>query len=149
MLRGLAKLKEKHFEGARIDFARAVDLIPEDPLFHRELGIALYDSGKAALASEQFDFALRGNPKDAEGYFWRAKSLQARGEKEKAIADLNTVIELKPGYADAYTELAQLYSETGNPSRAAEVLAQQKQVGATSQPSGDDTILRILPDAAR
>ena len=90
-----------------------------------------------------------GNPKDAAGYYWRAKSLQARGEKEKAIADLNTVIALQPGYAEAYTELARIYSETGQASRAAEVLAQQKQVGASSQPSGDDTLLRTLPDATR
>jgi DnaJ family protein C protein 3 len=124
-------------------------LDPENPLFHRQLGIALYDSGKAALAGEQFEIALRGNPKDAAGYYWRAKSLQSQGEKEKAIGDLNTVIELQPGYAEAYTELARLYSETGRPSRAAEVLAQQKQVGASSQPSGDDTLLRTLPDATR
>jgi tetratricopeptide (TPR) repeat protein len=147
MLRGMAKLKQMHFEAARMDMAKAVEGAPDNPLFHRELGIALYDSGKAALASEQFDFALRGNPKDAELYFWRAKSLQARGEKEKAIADLNTVIALQPGYAEAYTELAQIYSEKGQPARAAEVLAQQKQVGAPSHPSGDDPLLHTLPDA--
>jgi tetratricopeptide (TPR) repeat protein len=149
VLQGIVKLNEKNFEAARIDFTRAVDLDPENPLFHRQLGIALYDSGKAALAGEQFEIALRGNPKDAAGYYWRAKSLQSQGEKEKAIGDLNTVIELQPGYAEAYTELARLYSETGRPSRAAEVLAQQKQVGASSQPSGDDTLLRTLPDATR
>jgi len=149
VLRGIAKLKEKHFEAARIDIAKAVALAPDNPLFHRELGIALYDVGKAASACEQFDFALRGNPKDADGYFWRAKSLQAQGEKEKAIADLGTVLELRPDYADAYTELARLYSETGNPTRAAEVLAQQKQVGASSQPSEDDSLLNTVPDATR
>jgi tetratricopeptide (TPR) repeat protein len=147
MLRGIIKLNEKHFEAARIDFATAVDLDPENPLFHRQLGIALYDNGKAAFAVGQFDIALRGNPKDAAGYYWRAKSLQAQGQKEKAIGDLNTVIDLQPGYAEAYTDLARLYSDTGRPSRAAEVLAQQKQVGASSQLAGDDSLLRTLPDA--
>jgi superkiller protein 3 len=149
MLRGIVKLNEKHYEAARIDFAKAVDLAPDNPLFHRQLGIALYDSGKAASAGEQFDLAVRGNPKDAAGYYWRAISLEARDEKEKAIADLNTVITLQPGYAEAYTELARLYSEAGQSSRAEEVLTQQKQVGASSVPSGDDTLLRTLPDATR
>jgi tetratricopeptide (TPR) repeat protein len=149
LLRGIAKLNEKQYEAARIDIAKAVDLAPDNPLFHRQLGVALYEGGKTVLAIEQFDFALRRNPKDAEGYFWRAKSLKAQGEREKAIADLSMAIELKPGYADVYTELAQLYTETGRPSRAAEVLAQQKQAGATSQPSGDDTLLHALPDATR
>jgi len=149
MLRGIVKLKEKHFEAARIDLAKAVDLAPDNPLFHRQLGIALYDGGKAALAGEQFDFALHVNPKDAAGYFWRAKSLQARGDREQAIADLKTVIALQPDYAEAYTELARIYSETGQASRAAEVLSQQKQAGAFSQPSGDETLLRTLPDDTR
>jgi len=149
MLRGIVKLNEKHFEAARIDFSKAVDLAPDNPLFHRQLGIALYDSGKTALASEQFDVALRGNPKDAAGYYWRAKSLQARGEKDKAIADLNTVIALQPAYTEAYTELARLYTETGQPSRAEQALAQQKQLGSSAKPTGDDTLLRTLPDSTR
>jgi predicted Zn-dependent protease len=102
-----------------------------------------------ALAGKQFDLALHGDPRDAAGYYWRAKSLHAQGEKEKAIADLNTVIELAPDYAEAYTDLARIYSETGQASRAAEVLARQKKLGASSQPSGDDTLLRTLPDATR
>jgi tetratricopeptide (TPR) repeat protein len=149
MLLGMVKINEKHYEDARIDFSKAVELDSESPFYHRQLGIALYDSGKAALASQQFDLALHGDPKDATGYYWRAKSLQAQGKKEKAIADLNTVIELQPAYAEAYTELARIYSETGQASRAAEVLAQQKKLGASPQPSGDDTLLRTLPDATR
>ena len=149
MLRGIIKLDAKRFEAAGIDFSKAIHLDPDNPLFHRQLGIALFSGGKAALAVEQFDLAVRGNPKDAAGYYWRAKSLQARGEKEKAIADLNTVIALQPGYSEAYTDLAQLYSDTGQPSRAAEALTRQKQVGGSSQPSRDDTLLRTLPDATR
>jgi tetratricopeptide (TPR) repeat protein len=149
MVCGMVKINEKHYQDATIDFTKAVDLAPDNPFYHRQLGIALYDSGKAALAGEQFDLALQGNPRDATGYYWRAKSLQSRGEKEKAIADLNAVIELEPDYAEAYTELARVYSETGQASRAAEVLAQQKKLGASSQTSGDDTLLRTLPDATR
>ncbi len=147
LLRGITRLKEKHFEGARSDFSKAVELAPDSSLFHRQLGIALYDGGKAGPANKQFDIALRLDPKDAEGYFWRAKSMEALGEKEKAISDLNTVVELQPGYSDAYTELARIYTETGRPAKAADALAQQKQMGASSQPSGDDTLLHTLPDA--
>ena len=115
----MVELDEKHYEDARIDFSKAVDLAPETPFYHRQLGIALYDSGKVALASQQFDVALHGDPRDATGYYWRAKALQAQGKKEKAIADLNTAIGLQPGYAEAYTELARIYSDTGQASRAA------------------------------
>jgi tetratricopeptide (TPR) repeat protein len=149
MVRGMVKITEKRYQDATMDFTKAVDLAPDNPFYHRQLGIALFDSGKAAPAGEQFDLAVHGDPRDAAGYYWRAKSLQARGEKEKAIADLNAVIELEPDYAEAYTELARIYSETGQASRAAEVLAEQKKVGAFSQPSGDDTLLRTLPEATR
>ena len=149
MVRGMVKINEKHYQDATIDFTKAVDLAPDNPFYHRQLGIALYDSGKVAMAGEQFDLALQSDPRDADGYYWRAKSLQAQGEKEKAIADLNVVIELEPDYADAYTELARIYSEVGQASQAAEVLAQQKKLGAPSQPSGDNTLLRTLPDATR
>jgi tetratricopeptide (TPR) repeat protein len=149
MVRGMVKINEKHYQDATIDFTKAVDLAPDNPFYHRQLGIALYDSGKVARAGEQFDLALQGDPRDAASYYWRAKLLQAQGEKEKAIVDLNAVIGLEPDYAEAYTELARIYSETGQASRAAEVLAQQKKLGGSSQPSGDDTLLRTLPDATR
>ena len=147
-LRGLSKLKENNFEGARGDLSQAVTLASDSALFHRELGIALYESGKPLPANEQFDIALRLDPKDAEGYFWRAKSMEVLGEKEKAIADLNVVMSLNPSYTAAYAELADLYKETGRPEKAAAVLAQQKQLGASSQPSGDDSLLHSLPDTA-
>jgi len=149
VVRGMVKINEKHYQDAAIDFTKAVDLAPDNAFYHRQLGIALYDSGKMALAGEQFDLAVQDDSKDAAGYYWRAKSLQAQGEKEKAIADLNVVLELEPDYAEAYTELARIYSETGQASRAAEVLAQQKKLGASSQPSGDDTLLRTLLDTTR
>jgi tetratricopeptide (TPR) repeat protein len=148
LVRGITRLKERHFEGARNDFSQAVKLSPDSALFHRELGIALQHCGKPGPAKEQFDIALRLNPKDVEGYFWRAKSMDSLGEKAKAIADLNTAVELMPGYSDAYTELAHLYTDTGRPSKAAEALAQQKQMGAISKPMGDNTLLHTLPDTA-
>lgn len=149
MVRGMVKIDEKHYQDAIIDFTKAAELAPDNAFYHRQLGIALYDSGKAALAAQQFNLALQGDPKDADGYYWRAKSLQAQGEKEKAIADLNAVIGLDPDYAEAYSELARIYAETGQASRAAEVLAQQKKLGTASQPSRDNTLLRTLPEATR
>jgi tetratricopeptide (TPR) repeat protein len=149
ILCGIVELNEQHYEDATKQFAKAVDLAPDIPLYHRQLGIALYNSGKAALADQQFDFALQGNPKDAVGYYWRAKSHRSQGEKEKAIADLNSVIALQPGYAEAYTELARIYSEAGQTSLAAQVLARQKQLAASSEPAPDDILLRTLPDATR
>lgn len=153
LIRGIVKINQKRYQDATIDFTKALDLAPDNPFYHRQLGIALYDSGKMALAGEQFDLAVQGDRKDAAGYYWRSKSLQAQGEKDKAIADLNVVIELEPDYGEAYTELAQIYAETGQASRAAEVLAQQRKLGASSQPSGrpsgDDSLLRTLPDATR
>jgi tetratricopeptide (TPR) repeat protein len=98
-LRGMVKLIEKQYEAARIDLAKAAELAPSNPSFHRQLGIALYGSGKATLAGQQFDFELNRNPKDAVAYYWRAKSLQAQGEKEKVVADLSAVIQLQPDCA--------------------------------------------------
>ena len=149
LVRGMVKINEKHYQDAIIDLTKAVDLAPDNPYYHHQLGIALFESGKLALAAQQFDLALHGDPKDAPGYYWRAKLLEAQGQKEKAIADLNTAIGLQQDYAEAYTDLARIYSETGQASQAAEVLAKQKKLGESSQPSGDDTLLHTLPDATR
>ena len=148
MVRGITRLKQKQFNGARTDLAKAVELAPDNALFHREFGIALFDSGQYKPAQEQFDFALRLNPKDPDSFIWRAKSAECLGEKEKAIADLNTAVELKPTYSEAYSQLARLYTQTGKPARAAEVLAQQKQFANSAEPPEDDTVLRALPQVA-
>lgn len=125
-----------NYEGAISTLTKARTILLRASWVPYGQAVSYYFLGKYAQAENACQESLQLDPKYAEGYFWRSKSLQAQGEKEKAITDLNTVIELNPGYADAYTELARLYQETGRPSRAAEVLAQQKQVGASSHPSG-------------
>jgi hypothetical protein len=49
----------------------------------------------------------------------------------------------------AYTELARLYAETGQPGQAAKVLAQQKRFGNGPGTSEDKDLLRMFPDSAQ
>jgi Flp pilus assembly protein TadD len=48
------------------------------------------------------------------------------GERQKAIADLETAVALQPHYRKAYTELARLYAVDGQREKAAAALAKEK-----------------------
>ncbi|MGH9328151.1 MAG: tetratricopeptide repeat protein [Terriglobia bacterium] len=145
VLRGMIQLRQKHLRGAVDSLQKAVRLNPGAALFHRELGKALFESGQPITAGKEFDRTLALDPKDAEAYFWRAKSLAREGSEQQAIASLNTAVELKPNYADAYAELAELYAKAGQLQQAAQATAQQKRAQASSETSSGG-LLRSLPD---
>lgn len=147
LLRGITELREKNARGAADSLEEAVRLDPGSALFHRELGEALFDSGKPAAAGKEFDQALALDPKDAEGYFWRAKLLASQGSDRQAVASLNAAVELKPNYSDAYQELARLYTKTGQPALAAKARAQEKSASASVKSSGSG-LLRSLPESS-
>jgi tetratricopeptide (TPR) repeat protein len=148
-LLGIAQLKERSPRAALVDLEKAVTFDPAEAVSHRELAVAMLQEGKQAGAGKQLDEALQLDPKDAESYYWRAKVLALQGAKRRAITDLNTAIALKPNYAKAYQELAELYTETGQPQQAAKTLAAEKKQGITSSPSSSQDLLRSLPEASQ
>jgi Tfp pilus assembly protein PilF len=84
-------MRQKDLGDAIGSLREAVKLNPSETLFHRELGEALFESGKRASAGKEFDQALALDPKDPAGYFWRAKLLASGGRAQQAIESLKTL----------------------------------------------------------
>jgi tetratricopeptide (TPR) repeat protein len=147
-LRGITKLDQKSFPGAAADLEKAVTLEPEEALFHRELGVALFRDNNLAKAKGQLDRAISLDPKDPTSYYWRARLLASQQAKRQAIVDLTTATAIAPHYSAAYTELAHLYAETGQPGQAAKALAQGKRFSNGPGTSEQDGLLQMSPDSA-
>jgi tetratricopeptide (TPR) repeat protein len=68
-----------------------------------------YKGNRLKKAKDELDKAIQMDPKNPEAYFWRARTLIKMGQHDNAIADLQTVVELNPGYSRAYDNLGWLY----------------------------------------
>ena len=82
-------------ERARIAFDKGVDL--------------MYNKSRFTEAEEQFSLAIKYDPNNYEAYFYRGCTKFNRGQYERAIADYEKALELKPNYADAEFSLGKTY----------------------------------------
>jgi Tfp pilus assembly protein PilF len=77
---------------------RVVELAPEVPEAHWELGWALLEQGKFAEAVESFTRALAFDADSQQAYIGRALAYEGLGERERMLADLRAVNLLGNGY---------------------------------------------------
>ena len=72
------------------------------------------------IAIEDYDEAIRINPKDAVAYFNRGNAYHSLNKKKRAIEDYDQAIRLNPEYADAYHNRGTTYYDLGQYNRAIE-----------------------------
>jgi len=60
---------------------------------------------------------------DADNYFYRGWAYEMSGNMEAALRDLSRVIQMEPGESRAYTEMAQIYFNSGRFDRVKRLLA--------------------------
>ena len=58
---------------------------------------------------QELSLAIETHPENFEAHFWRARTFIRLEEYDKAIADLKTVVHLKPSYSPAYDNLGWLF----------------------------------------
>jgi predicted Zn finger-like uncharacterized protein len=80
---------------------------------HLSRGIALFKKKRYEKAIEEYDMALRTDPKNPEAYFWKGRTLAVSGRPAEALTDLIRAVELKPDHADAHDNLGWIYSNQG------------------------------------
>ncbi len=66
---------------------------------------------EAALAD--YNIAIRNDPKNVEGYDYRADVYKELGQLDRAISDYNMSIRIDPSYAAAYYSRGRVYEEMG------------------------------------
>jgi predicted Zn-dependent protease len=84
--------------------SRAAESAPDDPMVRYNYAYALMISGKFAEAAEQLREVVKLNPRDPEGLFLFAKSLEKTGQAEAAKTNDDDARRYYPNYAKAQVE---------------------------------------------
>jgi protein O-GlcNAc transferase len=97
-------------KAARTEFEKAVKLDPQFGQAQADLGSGLFQAGEFEAAAGHLDRAIEimGNsPDSAYPRYLRAKVYTDRNEVEKAAAELNRAVSLRPDFAEAWSDMGQ------------------------------------------
>ena len=121
--RSRARALQRKFGEAEADLQRAIEL-DEEFLWH------YYDRGKVRLernnpagAVEDFNRVIAKDPSIFLTYVYRARAFDLLQEREQAVADYRTALELRPDYHPGMAPLAVLLLELGRYGEAADRFA--------------------------
>jgi len=94
-------------------FTRVIQLNPDSPEGHNNLGNALFELRQYTAALESYMRVLRLAPNFAEAHNNLGSALHALGQPEKAVRSYQRALELKPDYPDAHYGLGNALKEQG------------------------------------
>ena len=95
-------------KGARQEFEKALELDPALAGAHINLSLILAQAGELSAAGEHLDSAikLQGDvPAAAQTHYLRAKIWGAQNQIDKSMNELEKSIQLRPEYAEAWSDL--------------------------------------------
>ncbi|CAJ1436500.1 unnamed protein product [Effrenium voratum] len=95
LLREAERAKEKYEKDKYLDSAKAEE--------HREKGNALFKANNMVAAKQEYDEAIRRNPKDAKLYSNRAATFTKLLAYPDALRDLEECLKLEPTFVKAYS----------------------------------------------
>jgi tetratricopeptide (TPR) repeat protein len=97
-------------KAARAPFEKAVAINPGFAVAQVNLGLVLLQAGEYEAAAGHLDRAIRimGNTAEAAyPHYLRAKAYSARDDPQKAAAQLEKAVSLRPDFAEAWSDLGQ------------------------------------------
>lgn len=149
--RGVLRLQQLSNAGGAIDdLNRAVELRPDWAEAHKNLGIALLETGRDRQAYDELKMAMELGIESAGAAYRVGQLDEARGQYREAIDGYTTAIYADPRTPEPYSALGRLYLEFGHPDEAAQVFANgvennpndpelRADLGQSSLASGDYT----------
>jgi tetratricopeptide (TPR) repeat protein len=81
-------------------------------------GVSNLNTGKTEKALEDFNRAIKIDPRKAAGYLGRANTLNIMGHYQEAIEDYDRTLEIAPKLANAYVNRGSAYSHLGEIEKA-------------------------------
>jgi tetratricopeptide (TPR) repeat protein len=84
-----------------------------DTKAHLLKGYRLHRQKSYKEALDELNKALELDPRNAEAYYWRGRSLVNLGRLDQGMEDFKTAVKFKPDYAEAYDHLGWLASKRG------------------------------------
>jgi tetratricopeptide (TPR) repeat protein len=98
-----------------IEFLRkALELNPNYPDFHNNLGVALKRKGDLTAAIASYKKALELKPNYPDAHNNLGVALKGQGDLTAAIASYKKALELKPNYPDAHNNLGNALTDQGD-----------------------------------
>jgi Tfp pilus assembly protein PilF len=84
-----------------------------DAKTHLLKGYRLHRQKNYKEALTELNKAIEADPKNAEAYYWRGRTLVNLERLDQGIADFKAAVKFKPDYAEAYDNLGWLASKRG------------------------------------
>lgn len=138
--RGLAKARDRDYEGAIKEFDRVLRIDPNFVEAYYRRGLAKFDSGNLEGALADFTQALALNPDWLEVYFSRGLARLALGQIQESLEDAYRAVSIDANYAPAYylraiarRKLGEIEIAISNFKRAAELYLDRKDAANARQ----------------
>ena len=98
---GSALYDQEKYDEAIVEFLKAVDLEPENPLYHANLAVAYHDANMLEQALERYQRAAVLDPRDTTCRLNMGHLYTSMEDKEKARECYRQVVALAPESEDA------------------------------------------------
>ncbi|HTV57043.1 MAG TPA: tetratricopeptide repeat protein, partial [Terriglobia bacterium] len=91
--------RQKSWDQAIVNYRKALELEPNDPLTHYNLALALKYKGDSVQAVEEFQAAIRLKPRFADAHYGLGATWYDLHEQDSALKELRTATALEPAKA--------------------------------------------------
>jgi tetratricopeptide (TPR) repeat protein len=126
----------KNYDGALLEYKKAVDMAPQKPGAHYRLADAYWSLGQWEPAAEHFQAELVNDPANCLAYWKLGNILIAQNQSpEKALADTEKALTLCPTLVQARVDRARVLLKLGRNEEALSDLQAAKQAGQDDEPS--------------
>jgi tetratricopeptide (TPR) repeat protein len=109
---------KRQYAAALPELYRAQALNPSEAAVHNNLGIALFETGKAGEAVTEYEKAIALSPDFSESYNNLGNALARSGRMDEAVARYQRALELDPEYSTAHGNLGVALARMGKPDEA-------------------------------
>ena len=116
-LAAISSKQERFIEPIKL-LKHAIELNPNHPEDHYNLGLALHQQGNLKSATDSYRKAVQLKIDFPDAHFRLGNALQLEGNLSAAITAYKTAIELKPNFPDAHNNLGVAFQEHGNTTAA-------------------------------